>query len=403
MFGSSLLLANAKSSFDYNLKLNWDKPLQGGSKLSNGEKESIVRVIKAIIDNIDWFPKVKENPNEVMKAIITIITSIESNLSFSESVGLDNGAFGIILELVGMGPNSKPLIKAIEEEIEKFSKSYNKHFITKAKEAIKSLYPSKKFLSMLYDFNFKAHLLKKAKQLPSPDQIKKMSDLFAVFKGFFDRNDAKTAQIDLQNCELFAKIAVWYELILMQIMDLIGSWQGPNALKQKQAKLSYRNEFRKMVQGQFEKLYIEANQTWKYGYKHIPYFDPDVNVITDFYARHVLKLGGFDSTPPGGLYCLRHLSGKDFVWRKKQFLSDTNQPYTTITNSSNDTNCYWKLVPHGQNIYSIVNKYQCQNNSDHCGAMLSFGTIEGEKYVKIDSQEPTLWQIDHGYNNKTVR
>ena len=63
-------------------------------------------------------------------------------------------------------------------------------------------------------------------------------------------------------------------------------------------------------------------------------------------------------------------------------------------------NFYWKLVPHGNNLFSIVNRYECPNN-DLCDALLTWTKHGGTYFVTIEHADPALWEItrrpDHSY------
>jgi len=370
---------------------------------NNTDRKNAVKMLPIIIDNIDSFAKVKESPNTAMKGVITIIKSLDEIFYLSEMKAMVIiGFISDILEFVGRTRRglTNPLSVVIEEEIDKVSKFHsNKDFVRKARDIMKSLALSKKFLRRLLKYKPANKLIPQLpNQISAVKNNKKMAELVKVVKKVFDKNDASTAPIDLQMFEVFAKIVTYYELILMQGIDMLSLRN-----KLKLPMMAKRTEFRKMIKAPFERLYIKANQTWKYGSKFIPYFDHDVHTITDFYARNILKLASFDQKVADKLHCLRFSSGKDLVWSKyeKHFVV-TDKPYITIANKSL-ANCYWKLVPHGQNSYSIVNKDQCQKHHEYCGAMLSYATRNGKRYVTIDNDHPTLWQINWKGDNKSVR
>lgn len=86
---------------------------------------------------------------------------------------------------------------------------------------------------------------------------------------------------------------------------------------------------------------------------------------------------------------------KDLVWSTQHESYFVNgKPYTTLATRNND-NCYWKVVPHGNNLFSIVNKKGCDNNADHCGSILSFDVDGDNAWVNLESSDGLMWEI-HG-------
>lgn len=80
-----------------------------------------------------------------------------------------------------------------------------------------------------------------------------------------------------------------------------------------------------------------------------------------------------------------------------------NRPYTTIASPSN-LNCYWKLVPHGHNIYSIVNRKGCESNppATYCGDVLSFSVVADESFANLKSTNGILWKIEESGNKRYI-
>lgn len=52
-------------------------------------------------------------------------------------------------------------------------------------------------------------------------------------------------------------------------------------------------------------------------------------------------------------------------------------------------NFYWKLVPHGKNLFSIFSRYNCADD-DLCDALLTWRAFMGRHFVTIEHEDPAL-------------
>jgi len=70
------------------------------------------------------------------------------------------------------------------------------------------------------------------------------------------------------------------------------------------------------------------------------------------------------------------------------------KPYLTLA-TQNNQNCYWKIVPHGNSLFSIVYKKGCDENdqSGYCGSILSFDVIDGRAFANMKATNGNMWQI----------
>lgn len=175
-------------------------------------------------------------------------------------------------------------------------------------------------------------------------------------------------------------------MILTQFISITSNDQ--NLEFDVQGLINLRTTVRQGVKVLLEKLYVI-----NYSSQILPYFDPDYSPATDTYARILLNMGKYDRSM-AGLYCLMYASNsKDLGWERANgnYLVG-GKPYI-VTTARGSANCYWKLVPHGKNIYSIVNKYGCKDNYDYCNALLTWNTIDGVGYATISNYGPVLWEI----------
>ncbi|KAL9967417.1 hypothetical protein ACROYT_G025636 [Oculina patagonica] len=71
----------------------------------------------------------------------------------------------------------------------------------------------------------------------------------------------------------------------------------------------------------------------------------------------------------------------------------------------NNENFHSKLVPHGNNLFSIFNRYKCPDD-DLCDAMLTWSKYANRKYhVTIKNDKPALWEIINtpAYTHYSIR
>lgn len=129
------------------------------------------------------------------------------------------------------------------------------------------------------------------------------------------------------------------------------------------------------------------------------YYDPDVNRVTDAYLTALLKYPDYDLSMAGKWCITPSISGQrplPIKWWKEHgsFLVRDGHPYITIGNQG----CFWKLIPHGHNLYTIVNTYG-RPKHDYYGQYLSFD-IHSDHYSQATvATDANLWEIT-GNNQK---
>lgn len=202
----------------------------------------------------------------------------------------------------------------------------------------------------------------------------------------FRENQAHYAHDSIKLCDEYTKYAAIKVICFTRLMLLTPRKTQP--FLDMKTHLDGLLEEGKKVLGSFYNTDLSS--------KILPYFDPDNNKVIDTYATSILKLEKYDRSL-AGMYCLK-ISGKDFVWStQNSYLLSEGKPYTKVV-QPNDANCYWKLVPHGKNLFSIVNKKGCETEDARCDWMLSW-TMDynyDQAFVNIDPSDPVLWEIKGG-------
>ena len=125
----------------------------------------------------------------------------------------------------------------------------------------------------------------------------------------------------------------------------------------------------------------------------IPFYDPNVNVVTDSYLSTILKVPNYDRSL-AGVWCLTpHIRNQPLhplSWSEsKSSLIKDGHPYVITQN----TGCFWKLIPHGKYLFTVQNTYKCPNHN-HCGKYLnSDSTGSNRKNRETIEQYPDVWEI----------
>ena len=73
--------------------------------------------------------------------------------------------------------------------------------------------------------------------------------------------------------------------------------------------------------------------------------------------------------------------------RRNSLMKD-GHPYITTAIE----NCHWKLIPHGNNLYTVQNIYKCPKYG-YCEQYLSFDILSGEDSRLTLKTYADLWEI----------
>lgn len=306
------------------------------------------------------------------------------------SMGL--GFVSSLLGLFGKKQEPRPLGEIVREQIHDALAKYGDETLNdKASGLISAFGNSKSYLDGAAQSGkllSKEEMIIASSRVPINQGVEFMgtlaNNIYNKFLRFSEDPDPKKC---IRYCELYAQLAGLRDVILTQMIALTGDEMKNDV----NGLMTMQRDFRDGTKILLEPLF-DANVEQVI----LPYFDPDINKITDSYARSVLGLGTEYDRSKAGMYCLmaegKDKKLKDLVWstNEKMFLVK-NKPYITLA-QHDDSNCYWKLVPHGNNLYSIVNKKGCATGEDVCGSLLSFG-LDRDFFANIDSSDGIMWEI----------
>ncbi len=74
---------------------------------------------------------------------------------------------------------------------------------------------------------------------------------------------------------------------------------------------------------------------------------------------------------------------------KERDFTKHGHPYVTLGNEG----CFWKLIPHGNHLFTIQTRYGCPKNR-HCGKYLNIDvTGKNMRNRATIQQYPKIWEI----------
>ena len=354
------------------------------------ERAFITNALWSVSANLHSFANAKEDPMGAVIGAVNIAAALAA--AFGPVGMIVSGGISVfagILSLFGKAPQKQKSVgEIVREQIdEALDKFYDQSLSDEAEGAIEDMTLSKVFLDaitsrgkMIDD----TQAIALASHVPVYRGMKFMSKLGAVIRRLARENNPKEAKKCIKFIELYTTIATLKDITLLQMSVLVPESHedirtGIRALRQSllgaQASL-----FGFLYQGDL------AN-------KIMPYFDPDMSPVTDTYLKKVLKLKlpnyGYNGVI--GTHCFTPGRGtKSLTFSSSTKRYAEKHPYATLGTVKS---CFWKVVPHGNWLYSIVNRRNCPEDY-YCGALLSFDGIgDGKARVTIDHEDPVLWEI----------
>ena len=354
------------------------------------ERAFITTALWTASRNLGSFANAKEDPMGAVIGAVNIVASFAAVLGptgMLVSAGIS--FFAGILSMFGKKPQKQKSVgEIVREQIDDaLDQFYDQSLTDEAQGAIEAMTHSKAFLDGVASTgniisDSEANSL--SSHVPVYYGITFMSKLSAIIRRLIRGNDPKEARKCIKYIELYTTIATIKDMTLQQFATLLpashenirfGIYAVQESVRQGQASL-----FGFLYQGDF------AN-------KIMPYYDPDMSPVTDTYLKKVLKLKlpnyGYNGVI--GTHCFTPGRGtKSLTFSSSTKRYAEKHPYATLGTVKS---CFWKVVPHGNWLYSIVNRRNCPEDY-YCGALLSFDGIgDGKARVTIDHEDPVLWEI----------
>ncbi|XP_028515338.1 uncharacterized protein LOC114575184 [Exaiptasia diaphana] len=344
--------------------------------LSYGDKKRAVDTLSVIKKSIKAFGNAGEDSVKATKGATKILASLSSN--FGPKGHLAAAARGLVSALLGLfgkGPKPKTLDVVVIEQINESLAEYPDLWFSRT--SMMMITASFERTKAYLDAAVKSGETLDKGEVERSIQLPFMGVLTRAIHSFFKDNSVADANKGIRYCEMYAHIALYRDIILTQYIAMAAVPSTATGHDFLDALISFREAFRRIDGAVLGNLYAVD-----YDSAIIPYYDPDVSVITDTYSTEILNLGKYDRSMTG-LYCLMH--------RENRVIKDlvaVNGSTTLVKH--NTTNCHWKVVPHGRNTYSIVNKR-------FGDALLSWKTDGDSAIAIISNSIPVLWEINGRY------
>jgi len=359
--------------------------------MSNDDRTKVVATLGVVATNLEKFGNAGSNPIGAVQGAINIVGAIATFFGpVGQLVSIGMGFVSALLGLFGKGPKPKSMQQLVREQIDEALDEFRDETLTdRTIGMIRAFTDSKSYLdgaAVSGEPLSENEMIIASTRVPMTQGSEFMGELATVIDRLFRGNRVSDAKKCIKYCELYAQLAGLKDMMLTQMISLFSPANFQNDMNRLRA---YKQTIH-----QATKLLLKPLYTIDFGQKIMPYFDPDVSVITDLYATAVLNLGTYDRSV-AGYYCLESYY-QNLVWSlPRSIMKGRYDKIFTELKTRSNSNCYWKLVPHGSNIFSIVNKKDCNRNDRRCGWMLSWDSAGNNKgYVNIDESDPVLWEID---------
>lgn len=352
----------------------------------------IVEALNTAAGKLEKFANAGKDPVGAIRGAVEIIAT------FSSLAGPHGQVIGVVLNFIsgflslfGKGTSPKPVSEVVREEIEKW---YSRDLSNQAEGAIFAFEKSKAFLNGVAKSGNQlsdSETTSLSAHVPVYSGVAFMGTLATEIRNILRDNKVGEAKKCLKYIELYVRLAILKDVILQQMAALISDSQKNirNGVSEIQ------NSLRTSAKALFKFLYES-----KIGNNVVPYFDPDKYELTDAYLSEVLEIESYDRSMAGRYFFAVRVesnTGKLGYGADSPFVGEDERAAIIMFRS----NFSWKLVPHGNDLFSIVNRYKCPNN-DLCDALLTWTESRGSGYyVTIEHEDPALWEItkrpDRGY------
>ena len=364
--------------------------------LSFGDRAVMTQTLQSAASNIDKFAKAGDDPIGAVQGALNMVGQFAALAGpTGQIVAVALSFVSGFLSLFGIGgKKKKSLGQIVREEIdEALAQFYEQDLSNKAQGIAKTFDVSKAYVDRLAQSGNK--LTKDQgesleRHVPLYLGLEFMGTLSSEIERLLRANKRNEAKKTLRYIELYAKMAVLKDVIMQEVASLLPDELEPNRQAMFAAQKVLRDQQKELTQflraGRFDKMAVN-------------YFDPDVNPVTDAYMTAVLKIPDYDRSM-AGIWCLTPvIYGQrelPITWfRNHDSLMAGGHPYITPYNEG----CFWKLIPHGNHLYTVVNTFG-GSKYDYYGQYMSFDTLSGDRSRLTVETDADLWEI---YGNHQKR
>ena len=357
------------------------------------DQETVSLALTAVVENLDKLANAKDDPIGAIQGTINIIGGFAAMAGpHGQIASTVLGFVSSILGLLGNTKEEKSVQQIVREQIDDALEAFHDQLLLdEANGVLKAFQVSKAFLDSITQSGedlSDVTLIAINCNVPITQHVDFMGTLESRIRTLFDTTDPLDAKKCIKYIELYAKIAVMKDALVGQTAALIPDSEEVLQRSVLAVQQSLRNSARELLQFLYNS---DPNQ------KVLPYYDVDLSVVTDSYAIQVLGIADYDRSLKG-LRSISHSVMPSYLdWETGIDLLPpkgvtTSKAFGTL---GTDSTAIWKLRPHGNNLFSIVNKRGCSDDtpSQWCDAFLSWEEVEGNVRVKLSTDKPVIWQI----------
>ena len=359
----------------------------------------MTQTLQSAASNIDKFAKAGDDPIGAVQGALNMVGQFAALAGpTGQIVAVALSFVSGFLSLFGIGgKKKKSLGQIVREEIdEALAQFYEQDLSNQARGIAKTFDVTKAYVDRLAQSGnklTKAQAESLERNVPMYIGLEFMGTLASEIDRLLRANKRNEAKKTLRYIELYAKMAVLKDVIMQEVATLLPDELEPNRQAMFAAQNVLRGQQKELLQflraGRFDKSHNKMA---------VNYFDPDVNPVTDAYMTAVLKIPDYDRSM-AGIWCLTPvIYGQrelPITWfRNHDSLMNGGHPYITPYNEG----CFWKLIPHGNHLYTVVNTYGGRKY-DYYGQYLSFDTLSGDRSRLTVEGDADLWEI-YGVNQK---
>ena len=367
--------------------------------LSFGDRAVMTQTLQSAASNIDKFAKAGDDPIGAVQGALNMVGQFAALAGpTGQIVAVALSFVSGFLSLFGIGGKKKKSIgQIVREEIdEALAQFYEQDLSNQARGIAKTFDVSKAYVDRLAQSGNKLTVAQAGsleRNVPLYLGLEFMGTLSSEIERLLRANKRNEAKKTLRYIELYAKMAVLKDVIIQEVATLLPDELEPNRQALFAAQIGLRDQQKNLIQflraGRFDKSHNKMA---------VNYFDPDVNPVTDAYMTAVLKIPDYDRSM-AGIWCLTPvIYGQrelPITWfRNHDSLMNGGHPYITPYNEG----CFWKLIPHGNHLYTVVNTYGGRKY-DYYGQYLSFDTLSGDRSRLTVEGDADLWEI-YGVHQK---
>ena len=365
------------------------------SKFSVADRAVLTEALQSSVTNVQTMAAFADDPLEAIKA------GMDTIQQFSKLAGPSGQIVDEVLSFISGfisafgAEEEKSVGEVVREQIDEALAEFRDQSLQDEAKGIAHLFDaSKHYVDSLSQRNLTLTVAQSqmlATNVPLYGGLEFQGKLMGVIEDLIAANEREDGGKTLTYIELYCKLATVKDLLVTETAALLPEELAPNRDAMIYTMIQLRKKQKNVLKFLFE-ADLKNNI--------MPWYDPDDYPATEKYLLDVLEVPNYPRRL-NGIYCLGRSVGGNMLtvnWeRQDSRLMPNGRPYLDMANQD----CFWKLVPHANSLYTIRNTYHCPGH-DWCYAYVvfdsfhdqgAFGTSKVDTRLNLDTK-PMLWEID---------